>query len=62
MREDFGLSVSSAASLLCDVGCNSLKGKNRGFPGGAVDKNLPASTGDTGLTPRPGRFHLPRSN
>ena len=32
------------------------------FPGGAVVKNLPASEGDTGLSPRPGRSHVPRSN
>ena len=29
------------------------------FPGGTVDKNLPANAGDTGSTPGPGRFHLP---
>ena len=59
MREDFGLSVSSAAS---DVGYNSFRRKDRGFPGGAVDKNLPASAGDMGLIPRLGRFHVPRRN
>ena len=32
------------------------------FPGGAVVKNLPASTGDTGSSPGPGRSHVPRSN
>ena len=32
------------------------------FPGGAVVKNLPASAGDTGLSPGPGRSHMPRSN
>ena len=26
------------------------------FPGGAVDKNLPANAGDTGSVPGPGRF------
>ena len=33
----------------------------QGFPGGLVVENLPAS-GDTGLSPGPGRSHMPRSN
>ena len=33
-----------------------------GFPGGAVVKNLPASAGDTGSSPGPGRSHMPQSN
>ena len=33
-----------------------------GFPGGTVVKNLPASAGDTGSSPGPGRSHMPRSN
>ena len=32
------------------------------FPGGTVDKNVPATAGDTGSIPGPGRFHMPRSN
>ena len=32
------------------------------FPAGAVDKNLPANAGDTGLILGPGRFHMPQSN
>ena len=32
------------------------------FPGGTVVKNPPANTGDTGLSPGPGRYHMPRSN
>ena len=32
------------------------------FPGGTVVKNLPVNTGDTGLSPGPGRSHMPRSN
>ena len=27
-----------------------------------MDKNLPANTGDTGLSPGPGRSHVPRRN
>ena len=29
------------------------------FPGGIVVKNPPASAGDTGLIPGPGRSHMP---
>ena len=32
------------------------------FPGGAVVTNLPASAGDMGSSPGPGRSHMPRSN
>ena len=32
------------------------------FPGGAVVKNPPASAGDTGSSPGPGRSHVPWSN
>ena len=32
------------------------------FPGGKVDKNLPANVRDTGLIPGPEGFHVPRSN
>ena len=34
----------------------------RGFPGGAVVKNLPANAGDTGSSPGLGRSHMLRSN
>ena len=34
----------------------------RGFPGGAVVKNLPANAGDTGSSPGLGRSHMPQSN
>ena len=33
-----------------------------GFPGGAVVKKPPASAGDTGSSPGPGRSHMPQSN
>ena len=32
------------------------------FPGGAVEKNLPANVGDMGSIPGLGRFHTTRSN
>ena len=34
----------------------------RDFPGGAVVKNLSANAGNTGLSPGPGKSHMPRSN
>ena len=34
----------------------------RDFPGGTVDKNPPASAGDTGSIPGLGRFHLLQSD
>ena len=34
----------------------------RDFLGGAVVKNLPANARDTGLSPCPGRSHVPKSN
>ena len=33
-----------------------------GFPGGSVVKNPPANAGDMGLSPGPGRSHMPWSN
>jgi len=32
------------------------------FPGGAVDKNLPASAGDMGFITGVGRIHMPWNN
>ena len=32
------------------------------LPGGIVVKNLPANAGHTGLSPGPGRSHMPQSN
>ena len=34
----------------------------QGFPDGAVVKNPPASAGDTGSSPGPGRSHMQQSN
>ena len=36
--------------------------QNLDFPGGSVVKNLPASAGDIGSIPGPGRSHMPQSN
>ena len=34
--------------------CSASEGKLQDFPGGSVDKNLPANAGDAGLIPGPG--------
>ena len=39
-----------------------IKTQKEDYPGGAMAKNPPADAGDTGLTPGPGRSHMPRSN
>ena len=39
-----------------------LKSPEENFPGGTVDRNLPANAGDTGLIPSLERFHMPQSN
>ena len=39
-----------------------IRKDNRDFLGGAVVKNPPANAGDMGLSPGPGRSHMPRSN
>ena len=36
----------------------SQEEKDRSFAGGSVVKNPPPDTGDTGLIPDPGRFHM----
>ena len=41
---------------------NSNRKHYRDFPGGAVVKNPPANAGDMGLSPGPGRSHMPWSN
>ena len=41
-------------------GCGESARKWQGdFPGGTVGKNLPANTGNMGLIPGLGRFHMP---
>ena len=39
-----------------------IKNNISDFPGGTVVKNLPANAGDTGLSPGPGKSHMPQSN
>ena len=38
------------------------KSQEINVPDGAVDRNLPANAGDTGLIPGPGRAHMLWSN
>ena len=63
----------SASQSIREIQINTMKNhlttakmtiikKSRGFPGGAVVKNLPANEGDTGSSPGLGRSHMPRSN
>ena len=43
-------------------GIKRNKDIGKGFPGGAVVKNLPANAGHRGSSPGLGRSHMPRSN
>ena len=45
-----------------EVGKICVKNLVEDFPGGSVDKNPPANTGDTGSVPALGRSHMPRTN
>ena len=38
------------------------KKKIKGFPGGTVVRSPPTNAGDTGLSPGPGRSHMPQSS
>ena len=40
----------------------ALNARERGFPGGTVDKNLLANTWDTGSVPDGERSHMSQSN
>ena len=53
----------SDKGLIPKISKDLLKLENKkGFPGGAVVKNLPANARDTGSSPGPGRSHMPWSN
>ena len=45
-----------------DIGISACKTPALGFPGGLGVKNKPASAGDMGLIPGPGRSHMPWSD
>ena len=42
--------------------CHTSEPQGRGFPGGPLVENPPASVGDMGLIFASGRFHMPWSN
>ena len=44
----------------CEASAVTASKPNKGFPGGAVDKNLPANTGDMSSIPDRGSFHMLR--
>ena len=56
------LFISPIYTVKYIIGNVISKPEIRGFPGGAVDKNLPANAGDTGSIPGPGGSHMPWSN
>ena len=59
-------SVSCPEAIVDDgiwtTGKKRLRTLQRGLPGGAVVKNLPANSGDTGASPGLGRSHMLWSN
>ena len=55
-------SLGLAHANWCIYRMDKQKGSTWDFPGGAVVKNMPANTGDTGSSPDPGRPHMPQSN
>ena len=48
--------------LIREVPSLFFKETEGGFPGGAVVKDPSANAGDSGLSPGPGRSHMPWSN
>ena len=59
------LEITPVILPLCHVpGLWGIPSRKMGwdFPGGSVDKNLPANAGYMGLIPSPGRSHMLRSN
>ena len=71
-----GLSLVAASAGYSSLWCEGFQGilqhphilghlenmETSGFPGGTVVKSLPASAGDLGSSPGPGRSHMPRSS
>ena len=54
--------LTTTTTTKTEVGYKETKNLKLGFPGGAVVKNPPTNAGDTGLSPGPGRSHMPQSN
>ena len=57
-----GLSFLSLCRICVKSYLLTLKNTVLDFPGGTVVKNPPANAGDTGLSPGPGRSHMPQNN
>ena len=55
------LHISKSQSIRGNAMKTYVKISLKDFPGGTVDKNLPASAGDMGSIPGLGRFHMPQS-
>ena len=55
--------TTDMGQLLMEKSCESWINQKPalGLPGGSVVKDLPASAGDTGLIPHPGRAYRPWS-
>ena len=53
------LSQTDIRVRLCNYAQKAIR---RGFPGGAVVKNLPVNAGDMGSSPGPGKSHMLWSN
>ena len=54
--------VSTTHSITCLIKEKTEERTETDFPSGTVDKNPPASAGDMGSIPGPGRFHTLWSN
>ena len=54
--------LPQGASRRVGQGKRRIRPHNGDVPGGAVVKNPPANAGDTGLSPGPGRSHMPQSS
>ena len=62
MLSRYGPQGPGRSYLQEDENCVGLEVKYRDFPGDIVVKNPPDKAGDTGLSPGPGRPHMPQSN
>ena len=49
-----------AQAHICVLTGTQARRCSKDFPGGTVNKNPPANTGDMGSTPGPRRSHMPR--
>ena len=54
--------IENMNRLITSTEIERLKNSQQGFPGGAVENNLPANAGNTDSSPGPGRSHMPQNN